>query len=104
MLTEQEAHQQMQERISLGMRLAEDTDRKLYIPRDRDRERGFDVVTMGDMMESMEGAGFDDRRIASTAIMLENTRAFFESLDETTRLINIGDFEKYAFDGSALAA
>jgi hypothetical protein len=32
-----------------------------------------------------------------TAIMLENTRRFLASLDETTRAIAVGDFEKYIF-------
>jgi hypothetical protein len=29
--------------------------------------------------------------------MLENTRKYFADMSETTKLINIGDFEKYAF-------
>lgn len=33
----------------------------------------------------------------ATAIVLENTRRFLEGLDETTKAISIGDFQKYAF-------
>ena len=32
----------------------------------------------------------------ATAIVLENTRRFLEGLDETTKAISIGDFQKYA--------
>jgi hypothetical protein len=41
--------------------------------------------------------GLTDKRVkGDTALMLENTRQYFEGLDETTRAINIGDFEKFA--------
>ena len=33
----------------------------------------------------------------ATAIVLENTRRYLEGLDETTKAISIGDFQKYAF-------
>lgn len=39
----------------------------------------------------------NDFQRRSTAIVLENTRRFLENLDETTKAISIGDFQKYAF-------
>ena len=44
----------------------------------------------------VEDIGNDFQRRA-TAIVLENTRRFLEGLDETTKAISIGDFQKYAF-------
>ena len=39
----------------------------------------------------------NDFQRRATAIVLENTRRFMEGLDETTKAISIGDFQKYAF-------
>ena len=39
----------------------------------------------------------NDFQRRSTAIVLENTRRYLENLDETTKAISIGDFQKYAF-------
>lgn len=39
----------------------------------------------------------NDFQRRATAIVLENTRKFLEGLDETTKAISIGDFQKYAF-------
>jgi hypothetical protein len=39
----------------------------------------------------------NDFQRRSTAIVLENTRRFLEGLEETTKAISIGDFQKYAF-------
>lgn len=33
----------------------------------------------------------------TTAILMENMRRFFDRLDETTRILNIGNFDKFAF-------
>lgn len=44
----------------------------------------------------VEDIGNDFQRRA-TAIVLENTRRYLEGLDETTKAISIGDFQKYAF-------
>jgi hypothetical protein len=52
--------------------------------------------TFTEAMRGLEEA--DPTLRANTAIMLENTRHWmYEQLNETTRLINVGDFEKYAF-------
>lgn len=39
----------------------------------------------------------NDFQRRATAIVLENTRRFMNGLDETTKAISIGDFQKYAF-------
>lgn len=39
----------------------------------------------------------NDFQKRATAVVLENTRRYIESLSETTRAISIGDFQKYAF-------
>jgi hypothetical protein len=39
----------------------------------------------------------DDTAKYGLAVMLENTNRFLSSLDETTRAVAIGDFQKYAF-------
>lgn len=39
----------------------------------------------------------NDFQRRATSIVLENTRRFLEGLDETTKAISIGDFQKYAF-------
>lgn len=39
----------------------------------------------------------NDFQRRATSICLENTRRFLEGLDETTKAISIGDFQKYAF-------
>jgi hypothetical protein len=51
-------------------------------------------ITMQSILEGIT----DPRLKAHTAIMLKNTRDYIDNLDETTRMINIGDWEKYAFD------
>lgn len=74
---------------SIGSRLATNKDRVLF--EDRRTEAR---TTMGELLEGLpEGSMMRH----NTAIMLENTRQFINSLDETTKLVNIGDFEKYAF-------
>jgi len=52
------------------------------------------TITMHSILEGIT----DPRLKAHTAIMLKNTRDYIDNLDETTRMINIGDWEKYAFD------
>lgn len=81
--------------MSVGHQLAENAQRVLYESKTEGRK-----LTMGELLE-----GIDDPTVrAQTAIMMENTRRFIDSLDETTKLVNVGDFEKYAFQGSALSA
>lgn len=86
---EQELQTEQNRLLSIGARLAESHDRVLY-----SNEREGRKLTMG---EILEGLPEDSILRAHTAIMLENTRQYLASLDETTKLVNIGDFEKYAF-------
>lgn len=61
------------------------------------------VIAVGDQLsESRMWKPFvedieNDFNRRATAIVLENTRRFIEGLDETTKAISIGDFQKYAF-------
>lgn len=73
---------------SVGLRIAEQRDLVLY-------EGKGEKITMGELMEGDFATPFMK---ASTALMLFNTKRYFENLDETTRLVHIGDFQKYAFD------
>ena len=78
--------------LSEGLRLASQKDRVLY----EDTRQGI-KLTMGEVLEAGDEIQ-DDWVRAGCAKMLENTRRFFENLDETTRLVQIGDFQKYAFN------
>lgn len=70
----------------LGEQLASDAKRVLF--------RGEGVTyTMGDLLEGIE----DNNIRRNTAVLLENTRDYFQNLDETTKLVNVGSFEKFAF-------
>jgi hypothetical protein len=51
-------------------------------------------VTMQSILEGIK----DPSMKSHTAVMLNNVRSFIDNMDETTRMINIGDWEKYAFD------
>lgn len=89
------AESQINRKLSKGLQLAAQRDLILYEDTRQDIR-----VTMGDLLENeMAGPSLDDDWVrAGTALMLENTRQFFDSMDETTRLVNIGDFQKYAFN------
>lgn len=89
-ISEEKELQAEQNRVrSVGARLAESTDRVLY-----ENKREGRSITMGELLE---GLPEDSMLRSQTAIMLENTRQYLASMDETTKLVNIGDFEKYAF-------
>lgn len=75
--------------LSVGHQLACNVDRALYESKKDGRK-----TTMGELLEGLP----EDSMVRShTAIMLENMRRYIDSLEETTKLVNIGDFEKYAF-------
>lgn len=85
----QEVEAQQREMLSEGQRLAENHNLVLFEDSDGKKRT---------MAEMLEGVPSDQPMLRSkTALMLENTRKYFSSLDETTKLINIGDFEKYSF-------
>ena len=83
------ADQVLNEQMNYGLVLASQQDRVLY----EDAKKNIQI-TMGDLMEGLD----DDWMRSGVARMLHNTQQFFESMDETTRLVNIGDFQKYAFN------
>lgn len=89
------AQSQINEKLSKGLQLASQPSLVLY----EDTKQNI-KITMGDLLESSDMGPelHNDWLRAGTALMLENTRSFFDSMDETTRLINIGDFQKYAFN------
>lgn len=49
-----------------------------------------------DLCEDAENPITSDTTKAGLAVMLENTNRFLNSLDETTRAVAVGDFQKYA--------
>ncbi|MCG8435866.1 MAG: hypothetical protein MJA83_17725 [Gammaproteobacteria bacterium] len=86
--------QNTEELRGIGMRLAEASNHVLY-----EGDKRVGPVTMGDLMEDWDDAADGNDWVRSgTAIMLENVRKYIGAMDETTRLVNIGDFQKYAFN------
>jgi len=81
--------------MSIGSKLASQKSRVLC----EDKRLGM-KLTMGDLLEGLPEGHVRN----NTAIMINNTREYFDNLSETSKLVNIGDFEKYAFIGSALSA
>ncbi len=79
-----------QQQLGIGLRLADDASRILY----EDEKAGI-RLTMGQLMAGLEDDNPWTR--SGTAIMLENTRQYFANMGEATRLVNVGDFQKYAF-------
>lgn len=79
---------QLEEAAYLGHNLASAKNMVLY----EDKRTGT-KTTMEELLEGLPAGMLRN----NTAIMLNNTRKYFDSLEETTKLINIGDFEKYAF-------
>ncbi len=82
---------QINEQLNAGLVLAGMRDRVLY----EDRFGGDTKITMGECIEGLEEGSWMQ---SGTAMMLENMRKFYARMSETTRLVNIGDFEKYSFD------
>lgn len=81
--------QEANQLLSLGSQLANNRNMMIYENKQEGRK-----VSMGEMLEGLPRHSMLE---AQTAVMLSNTRKYFDSLDETTKLVNIGDFEKYAF-------
>jgi len=78
----------LNEMMSLGSKIASNKDRVLC-----EDQRIGKRYTMGEMLEGLE----EGMVKSQTAIMLDNTRKYIDNMDEATKLVNIGDFEKYAF-------
>lgn len=83
----------MDSQLSMGLQLAAMPDRVMY----EDERKGI-RVTMGELLEGEDNIAEDQWKLAGTALMLENTRKWLANMDETTRLVNVGDFQKYAFN------
>ena len=84
----------MSEMLSVGSQLAQ--SRNVLLHESKRPQRGQGNLTFAEAMRGTEALNPLAR--AATAIMLENTRHWlYEELTETTRLMNVGDFEKYAF-------
>lgn len=91
MIISEEVRDEQQEIISYGMQLAANRDRILL-----ERKSGKRKVklTMGQMLEGLSKGSMLE---ANTAILLENMRKYISNLDETSRMLNIGDFDRFAF-------
>jgi hypothetical protein len=75
--------------LSEGHRLASQHNRVLYENQKEGRK-----ITMAELMEGIPDTGL---LRSHTAIMIENMYQYMSNLSEATKLVNIGDFEKYAF-------
>jgi len=60
-----------------------------------------DVVAKGEMLAESKWAplvkGLEGLDKAHTAVLLENTARWVNSIDETTRAVNVGNFDRFAF-------
>jgi hypothetical protein len=88
-LQEEQIKEEANQLLSLGAKLAGDRNRVIY-----ENMKEGKKVTMGALLDGIPRHSILE---SHTALMLNNTRNYFDSLDETTKLVNIGDFEKYAF-------
>jgi hypothetical protein len=90
-VNENKAYGHLSEMRGVGQQLGAAKDTVLYESR-----QGSDVfqLQMGDIMDGLDPSSWKG---AFTALMVENTRKEFGALDEATKLINIGSFEKYAY-------
>jgi hypothetical protein len=85
----EEAQAEHNRTLSIGHQLSENHNRVLY-----ENKKDGRRITMGELLDGIpEGSLLRSH----TAIMVENTRRYLDSMEETTKLVNIGDFEKYAF-------
>lgn len=60
-----------------------------------------DTVAKGEMLAESKWAplvkGLEGLDRAHTAVLLENTSRWVNSIDETTRAVNVGNFDRFAF-------
>lgn len=83
-----EAQNYYAELMGLGEQIASNSNHVLY-----ENARTGERLTMEEALSGLKDANMR----AMCALLMENTRREFQSLDEATRLMNIGSFEKYAF-------
>ena len=89
MIIDEAIRSEMDQYLIEGMKLAENKDMVLCIDRKRNKK-----ITMGKMLE-----GLDEGSVmrANTARMMNNMYRYIRNMDETTRMLNIGDFDRFAF-------
>jgi hypothetical protein len=83
-----EAQSYYSELMGLGEQIASTNNHVLY-----ENARTGERLTVQEALSGLK----DNHMRAMVALLMENTRREFQSLDEATRLMNIGSFEKYAF-------
>ena len=91
-LSEAYVEQVMNRRISLGEAFLSQKDLVLV-----EGHGGKDKFTVGDLREEGAFEGLPPLRRAHTAMMVKNLWERIQSLDETTRMLSIGDFDKFAY-------
>lgn len=78
---------QLQERIiENGLNLAESAQWRDY------------MVALREGYKARHGFSCPEHMVSTTAILLENTRDYINRMDETTRVVNMGNFVDYGFD------
>lgn len=90
-VSRESGRQGLQEALSVGGKLALSESILL----NEKMAPGGKALTFRGLMEGTEN--LDPMVRAATAIMIENLRSNFASMSESTKLMNVGDFEKYAF-------
>jgi hypothetical protein len=83
-----EAQSYYAELMGLGEQIASTSNHVLY-----ENARTGERLTMDEALSGLK----DPHMRSLCALLMENTRREFMALDEATRLMNIGSFEKYAF-------
>lgn len=56
------------------------------------------MVALREGYKAKNGVAAPEHLVSTTAILLENTREYLERMDETTRVVNMGNFVDYGFD------
>ena len=92
MITEAEANKMLGERVALGEAFL--SQRDLVLVEDRQGNK----QTLGDIMEDMDDLeGLDPLVRSGSGLMMRNLWEHIQNLDETTRTLNIGDWDKFAY-------
>lgn len=56
------------------------------------------ITALREGYKARYGVSVPENVVSTTAILLENTREYIERMDETTRVVNMGNFVDYGFD------
>lgn len=87
-LTEQDALGEFGNRLSLGESFLSKKDAILF-------ENAERTIKIGDIAKKLES--IDPMKRNGAALMVKNLWEYTQNLDETTRMINVGSFDKYAY-------